>query len=308
MATSNSYDFSATATNLITDALVIAGVIRAGQTISSAQESVGLRSLNLMVKAWQGESIGMWLNQEIALFQSKGGFVYDIGPSGDHATASWVKQELASAATSGASTITVDDDDGISDADIIGVELDSGVIDWDVINGTPASNVITLTSTLDGAAAVDNHVYTYTSLTQRPLQLIEVRLVRGDGSEIPLEIVSRAEYMALNDKDATGTPNQVYYDKQLTNGKLYVWQACGNVKEYIKFTGKYPVEDFDAAANTADFPQEWFEAITYNLAIRLAPQFDRKIDTATLLLAIQLKDIASGFDREETSVYFDIGD
>lgn len=308
MATSSNYDFAVTATNLITDALVISGVIRAGHTISSAQETTGLRALNLMIKAWQGESIGMWLNKEIALFQTYETYSYDIGPSGDHATASWVKQELASAAASGASTITVDDDDGISAADIIGVELDSGVIDWDVVSGTPASDIITLTSTLDGAAAVDNHVYTYTSLTQRPLELIEVRLVREDGTEIPLEIVSRTEYMALSDKDAPGTPNQVYYESTLTNGKLSTWPACGNVKEYIKLTGKYPLEDFDAAANNADFPQEWFEAIVYNLAVRLAPQFDKVLDKATLILAIQLKDIASDFDREQASVYFDIGD
>lgn len=308
MATSSSYDFTATGTNLITDALTIGRVLRAGQTISSEQEAAGLRSLNLMIKAWQGESFGMWLNKEVALFQSDGGSSYDIGPtSTDHATISWVKTELASAGSASDTTITVDSDDGISDNDKIGIELDSGAMDWDAVDGTPASDVITITG-LTSAAAVDNHVYAYTSLAQRPLQIIEARLRREGGTEVPLEIVSRSEYMALSDKDMTGTPNQIYYDKQLINGKMYVWSACSNVKEYIKFTGKYPIEDFDAAANTGDFPQEWLEAITYNLAIRLAPQFGKQVEAATLLLAKQLKDIVSGFDREETSVYFDIGD
>ena len=308
MAVSASFDFTLNRDQIIEEAMEVIGVIITGGSASSDEITSCSKKLNMMLKAWQAEGIGLWYLLEIALFQSNGGFVYNIGPSGDRASTSWVKQELASAAASGASTVTVDDDDGISAADIIGVELDSGVIDWDVISGTPSANVITLTSTLDGAAAIDNHVYTYTSLTQRPLEIIEARLVREDATEIPLEIVSRAEYLALNNKAATGTPNQVYYEPILTNGKLYVWQACGNVKEYIKFTGRHPFDDMDATANNASFPQEYLEAIVYNLALRIAPGFGKPISPGLIALASSFKKIASDFDREETSVYFDIGD
>lgn len=307
MAVSASFDFTLNRDQIIEEAMEVIGVIITGGSASPDEITSGSKKLNMMLKAWQAEGIGLWYLMEIALFQSDGGYSYDIGPSGDHASISWVKTELAVAAAADATTITVDDDDGISDGDVIGIELDSGAMDWDAVSGTPASDVITIAG-LTSAAAIDNHVYAYTSLTQRPLEIIEARLVRENGTEIPLEIVSRAEYLALNDKDMKGTPNQVYYDPKLTDGKLHIWQACGNVKEYIKFTGRHPFDDMDATANNASFPQEYLEAIVYNLALRIAPGFGKPISRELITLASSFKKIASDYDREETSVYFDIGD
>ena len=54
-----------------------------------------------------------------------------------------------------------------------------------------------LDSLLSGAASVDNHVYSYTSKIQRPLEIIEVRRISVDDTDVPLEILSRDEYMIL---------------------------------------------------------------------------------------------------------------
>ncbi len=41
-----------------------------------------------------------------------------------------------------------------------------------------------------------------------------------DGHETPIALISRSEYMAINDKISEGPVNSVYYDRQLTNGQL----------------------------------------------------------------------------------------
>ena len=108
----------------------------------------------------------------------------------------------------------------------------------------------------------------------------------------------------MNDKTSTGPPIQIYYDPQLTNGVLYVWQACDNVQERIRMTVKRPVEDFDAQTHDADFPQEWLRALKFNLAIEIAPEYGKDPSNTVIVRAGETKDAVSGFDREDTSVFF----
>lgn len=304
MAVSGSYNFSVNCQEIIKGALRLLGVIATGETPAAAEIVDGREALNLMVKGWQAEGYGLWLNKELTLFLEYEETSYTLGPTGDHCTASYVKTEIATAAAAAASEIVVDSATGISDADNIGIELDDGTLQWTTVNGAPAGTTITLTDALTDSVAVDNHVYAYTTIAQRPLEIIEARRVMPDNSEIPVEIVSRADYMALSNKTSTGPPIQVYYDPKTTNGVLFVWQACNDVQELIKMTGKYPVQDFDANTNDADFPQEWLRALKFNLAIEIAPEYGKEPTAFLLAMAAATKDAALGFDRESTSVFF----
>lgn len=304
MATSGSYDFSVNCQEIIKGAMRLIGAIASGETPAAAEISDGREALNMLVKSWVAEGIGLWLNQEVILFLEKSENSYTLGPTGDHCTASSVKTEIKTAASSGDGTIDVDSITGISDGDFIGIELDDGTLQWTTINGAPAGDTITLTANLTDDVAVDNHVYTYTSKIPRPLEVIEARRVYADDIQVPLEIVSRDEYMALSDKTSTGAPIQAYYDPQLTNGVLYVWQACNDVQERIRMTVKRPVEDFDANTNDADFPQEWLRALKFNLAIEIAPEYGKEPSNTVIVKAEETKDAVGGFDRESTSVFF----
>lgn len=303
MASSLSYDYNLTGTTIITEAMELIGVLGSADTIDSNDQASCLRTLNLMVKAWQAEGIGLWKNVEGNLFLTYEEYSYDIGPSGDHCASTAYKTEIATAADSGDSTISVDSDDNITDGDVIGIELDDGTIQWNTVNGTPSGDDVDLDDVLTDDVAVDNHVYNYTDLIQRPVEIIEARVVQASGTERPLKIVSRDEYMRLTNKDSLGTALQVYYDPLLTNGKMWVWQACDDVQEYIKFTCRIPVEDFDAAANDPDFPQEWLLALTWNLAVLIAPKFGKVLSDKFELRAESMKQEVKGFDMEDTSVY-----
>lgn len=309
MATSGSVNYSVTRADIITEALELLGVYGAGETLSADDTASCARTLEILVKAWQSENIGLWKLKEVTLFLQEDTYSYDIGPTGDNAALSSdaFKTEIATAAASGAGTITVDSDDNIADGDYIGVELDDGTVHWTTVNGAPAADVVTLTTALTDAAALDNHVYTYTTKASRPLQITEVRLHREDDTEFPLEIVSRNDYMGLSDKTNSGTPNQVYYDAQTTDGNLRIWPACADVKEYIKMTCRMPIEDFDSTSNEPDFPQEWFMALAYNLAVAVASKFGKQVDPDLRRMAYELKDDAERFDSEDVSVFFRIG-
>ena len=282
------------------------GILAEGEVASADQATDALEDLNLLVKSWPANGIDLWRYEELTVFTVKDKQSYLLGATGDEATFNAFKTEIATAASSGASTITVDDDADITNGDFIGIELDGGTLQWTTVNGVPSNNVVTLTATLTAAAAVDNHVYNYTKIAQRPLRLYDGRIKINDGNEIPIIQISRSSYMALPTKDTTSRPNQYYYDPKLDNGKLFVWPTSDSVKDRMLFSAQRQIEDLDAVTNNLDFPQEWLKAIIWNLAVDMA--FDYTIsethyDRLTQRADRYLEDVEN-FDIENTSVNF----
>jgi len=109
--------------------------------------------------------------------------------------------------------------------------------------------------------------------------------------------------MGLSNKSSTSAASQIYYDPLLTNGKMYVWPACSDVQEYIKFTCKIQIEDFDTGANDADFPQEWMLPLAWNLAVIVAPKFGKQLDQVFLATAVSMLQSVKDFDHENTSIF-----
>jgi hypothetical protein len=312
MARSGSYDFNIARKDVINAAIRIitgrGGKISEAMTVKDEHTNAS-SALNMMIKAWQAKGIGLWKNAEIMVFPAYNTRSYSLGPTGDHATEALVETEISTAGSATDTTLTVDSITGISNADKIGIELDDNTLQWTTVSGAPSGSTITIAAALTDDVAVDNNVYTYTTIIQRPLSISEGRLYRDDGTETPLEILTREKYMDLSNKTTTGSPNQVYYDPQLDDGVLYVWPVFDSVEEYLKLTARMPIQDMDATANNFDFPQEWFEALKFNLAYKISSEYE-KIDINNLLWIKGLADESFGnieaFDAELGSVYFDI--
>lgn len=308
MATSSSYDFSLNRDEIIRRALVAIGRAKPNTNPPTDWVTDAAEVLNVMMKAWQSQSIGLWLLKNLTVFLQYNTESFDIGPSGDHATLSYAETTLDDDEEEDDTSIVVASATGIADTYAIGVEVDDGTIHWTTVNGTPSGTTVTLTTGLDDDAADGNAVFCYETLPQRPLELYDARIRNSSGEETPVSIVSREEYFAMSDKDALGTPNIVYYDPQLTNGKLYLWPTNSDASQVLRLTAKYPLEDFDAAANDADFPVEWTEPLIYNLALRLfvGHADDVATDRIPLIRKLaedSLKQVQS-FDAEHTSIYF----
>ena len=265
----------------------------------------------MMLKEWRARGVGLWLQKELYVFLAYRDGSYSLGPTGDHATLTLVETELSEDSAASDTTLKVDSITGISDADIIGVELDAGTLEWTTVNGTPASSIITITTGITSAAAENNNVYTYTTIAQRPLEVMEARLYSDDDSEIPLNVLTRQEWMNYTTKLSNGTPNSIYYDPQLDSGILHVWPRPNNVNEYIKLTCKYPIQDFDAAANDPDFPVELHNAVKFNLAVDISHEYtgiDINRYYALKKRADALYAGVSTYDTEYGSIFFEAYD
>jgi hypothetical protein len=278
MATSGSTLFSRNRDQLITDALLLAGVIDEDETPSSSLMDKSAVALNSMVKHWQGTGLYIWVMSEATLFLQSSQSRYTLGTgSTDHAASTFTETELSADAISGATTITVDSITGIAASDQIGIQVDDGTIHWTTVSGAPSGSTVTLATGLDDTASEGALVLAYTSNIVRPLEIVSARRYNFiSGVDTPIAIEGREEYFDLPTKTGSGTPNVLYYDRRggaNATGYLYFWQPQGTPTDAIKFTWKRPIESFTTAADDADFPQEWFETLTYNLAARLCVSY-----------------------------------
>lgn len=153
---------------------------------------------------------------------------------------------------------------------------------------------------------------TYTLSTPKPLKVLQAFNHDSTSNvDIPMRILTKQEYNILGNKTSSGNPIQIYYDPRRDNGVLYVFpvptslQATNNT---IQLVYQAPFEDFNASTDTPDFPQEWYDAVTYGLACRLAPEYGLPIpDRKTLWQEMTIiKQDALNFGLEEGSLYFGV--
>jgi len=169
---------------------------------------------------------------------------------------------------------------GISADYVIGIIDDTNVVLWTTVNSVDVDNsTVTLNDALTGNSASGNAVIFYSSEQNFiPISRIPdtnaMRRHSGEASdyEIPINLCSRYDYMQLPNKTQQGTPIQAFFARHEPNGKLYVWNAPSTAVEYLNFTAERQLQLIVDSTDTFDLPEEWYLALSYNLADLLIPK------------------------------------
>ena len=150
----------------------------------------------------------------------------------------------------------------------------------------------------------------YTVTTPKPLKVLQAwNRNTTSNVDIPMRVLTKQEYNMLGNKTSTGNPIQLYYDPRRDSGVFHLFPVPTSVEQtanVIHYVCQIHFEDFDASTDNPDFPQEWYDAITYGLATRLAPEYgiptaDRKVLWQEMSI---IKQEALNFGLEEGSMYF----
>lgn len=311
MSTSGTYQFSQNRDAIIKRAARLIGAIASGETPDGDTVKDFSDAMNAMAKHWQTKSINIWTMGEAILFQQLRQVRYVLGSgSTDHATESFVSTTLTADKASGATSLTVNAITGISSADYLGIQLDDGTLQWTTVNGAPSGSTVIPTAALTDSAASGNLVVAYTTKIVRPLKIISARRFNfASAIDTPVTEFDRIEYQRQPNKTATGSINAYYYDRRggaNTTGYIYLWPQPSIVDEAVKFTFARPIQDFSAAGNDADFPSEWFQALAFNLALVMAPEYDLpELKMARIeKMATQYLSDASWWETELTDISF----
>lgn len=311
------YDWTQTAQELINDAFQLAGIYGIeGSTVSTADNNFALNLLNKMVKSWSTQGLHLWEKEEALLFLQPSVASYSLGDAGTDAYCAVLSDTIISQLTNsqalGSTSITLDSVTGMAISDYIGIVLDGLLIQWTTITNI-VGNVVTINNALTGAASAVNIVYTFTNRLYKPLRITSCRRIEGIDSgvtstisEVWMTAMSYSEYFNMSSKTINGTPSGYMYTPKINNGLLYIWQRPSDPSIRIQFSYERIIKDLDTAGDSFDFPAEWLEPLTYQLAVRLGPAYgkDERSMNALLPLASQMLENLKDWDTEITSVKF----
>lgn len=297
MATSGSVDFSISRDDIIQLVLEDLGVMGSGDTTSSSSftnnSSHIANKLNMLVKQWSGQSdfapgLKIWARKRGYLFLCGAQGVYTLGPTTTATgttnkwASSYVTTTLTAAAAAGATSLTVGSITGISNGDRIGVQLTSGIMHWSTVNGAPSGSTVVSTAALATAAASGNRVFTYATTAQalRPLTILTASLRQFDTSNQATDIpvypnMLVGQYEQVASKFTDSDPYSFYWEATLTDATVYLPVEPSDVSKIFRMVYLSPAEDFDAAADTPDYPQEWYLPLALGTEYLCAPTFGR---------------------------------
>lgn len=313
MATSGSTDYQQVRNELVHDAFQLIGVYGVGRTISSEDMTFAVSQLNKMIKKWQTFGLSLWLKSEATLFLQKNQNHYKIGDNSSNThcapTEEVVYTALSAAATSGSSSIDLEDATGIVAGYNIGIVLSDNSIFWALVSSV-VNNTITLDAALSDDAAQGALVSSYETNIGKPLRITSARRIYGRAdtisaprTAIAMPMLAYQDYMELPTKANTGLPNQIMYNPKRLYGDLYTWLAPSDANYRIEFTYERMLDDMDDIPNDFDFPSEWLEPLTWQLAVRLAPAWGRYDELQYLMpMASQMLEDLKDWDSEITYV------
>lgn len=291
MATSGTVTYSVTEADIIKDALIEIGHLDPNETPSADDIVTARRKLNLIVKQWTSQldfapGLKMWTRRTGYLFLQSDQTKYALGPSGDHATETYVQTTLSTDEATSSTSIGITSATGMSASDNIGIVLDDGSIHWTTISGAPGATT-TIATGLASAATSGNVVFAYTTKMRRPFELLSGVLRDADGNDSPIDVnLSLPEYEAIYSKGSEGSPSRLYFEAQRTNAVAYIDCAPEDVTKVIRLPYLSYIEDFSAQANDADFPIEWARPLCLQLANDCSRPFGRE-PKASLKLDLQ---------------------
>jgi hypothetical protein len=142
--------------------------------------------------------------------------------------------------------------------------------------------------------------------TPMPLKVIQGYRIESTGAvNVPLQVFNHYDYNLLSVNAANGEPVSLYYQPLATYGVLKLWPTPIDATTTITIVYQRPFEDMVAGTDDIDFPSYWTDAIVYNLAWRLAPEYGTsKEDRANIKSeAREFTEMAEDFDVEEGSLY-----
>lgn len=146
-------------------------------------------------------------------------------------------------------------------------------------------------------------------LSPRALRVTSCRY-RLNGIETPMTMWSRQEYLDQPTKVVSPSiPVNFYFDPKVASGTLYLWPAPSTATalqydvryDYIRF-----LEIQTASNQTLDIPQQWIEAVTWNLSRRLMAQYPvNDGNLANIIIATAGETLAAlrAWDQEPASIF-----
>lgn len=146
----------------------------------------------------------------------------------------------------------------------------------------------------------------YTVANSLKTPQVILRDVTG-GTQYELVEKSRYDYNRLP-SNTSGIPVHYTFNPNLENGTVTIWpipDSSAASSKAITVVYQKEFDGFVAATDTPDFPSYWTDALIYELAVNIAPEYGVPLQDRTALRQEALVYLAQaqGYGDEETSLF-----
>jgi len=265
-----------TALAIISRALRILRVLDRNQPLQADDRNDALEAFNQVILHLQTTYNNLWTMTQAVVLMEQGKQFYKCGVNGDRVVNrdDLRNQTLASAAITGATSLTISSAVNVLLGDKVGVYLSTGSFHWTTASAASTGTTITIANALPSDAATGAAVYVYTSTIERPLRVLNAQSAWAiTDSEIPLDEWGRGEYFNQPDKSTQGQTSNFYYSPQLTAGELYVWPTAQSNLNVLRMTYIRPIITAIQNIDAPDFPNEWQETLAYMTAEAMMDEY-----------------------------------
>lgn len=137
--------------------------------------------------------------------------------------------------------------------------------------------------------------------TDRPLRIDVAKLITQGSSgpfELPLEVLTVEQWAAIPIKSTQSTlPQRVYLDNQYPIANLSVWPVPTAATSIVLYGWQAITTGFTDVSVDLSFPPGYADAIRYNLATRIAPEWGVSIKKEVVEFARETKANIKRFNK-----------
>lgn len=124
--------------------------------------------------------------------------------------------------------------------------------------------------------------------TVRPISIKSAYVTQGN-TDYSISQYNNKQYSSISSKDTTsGIPDVYYYDGDFPTAKIYLHPAPTSVST-ITINSIKPLAEFTGLTTEFSLPAEYLLALEYNLAVLIAPEYEREASPTVRQVANQSK-------------------
>lgn len=142
--------------------------------------------------------------------------------------------------------------------------------------------------------------------TNRPVRIEQAYVVDSSNVSYDVTILTAEEYATIGLKNSAATfPTYLYYAPDMQSGHVWVYPVPQAAYEMHCLTWT-PMQSFTTKDTTAYLAPGWQRAIAYNLALEIAPEFEKQPSPLVMKIATESKAWVKRVNMQPLKMYSEI--
>lgn len=141
-------------------------------------------------------------------------------------------------------------------------------------------------------------------ITTRPTNIETAYVIVGTLS-YPVEVITAEEFALITIKTLTNAwPYRLWYQPNIPDGTINLWPVP-DASSTLHVITRTPVNAFAALTDVVSLPPGYEDAICFNLAVYMAPEYEREPSKVVTAMAKETIKILKRTNNETPRMYFD---